>query len=223
MTYLSGGRGSGKTKRAIEPFRQRDPLVFTPTHRLVKEMRARGVQAKTYHSFDGVARWSGRLKEWGRSSFPCDHLGRGLHSGPPHPGNFSRLARGSGRPGVCGGDHGQPPPIAGKMHHEWLRMVAQQPANYYEEVEVDHRAKDPFLKALKKQIRLQPLMSSVKRYERCFLVASGWKPCDLILTSRLKVRDRAQKLLFERREDFSRTPRCPSSIVRKTQGGRTSW
>ncbi|MEW8687323.1 MAG: hypothetical protein AB2556_16045, partial [Candidatus Thiodiazotropha sp.] len=27
-----------------------------------------------------------------------------------------------------------------------------------------------------------------------------WKPCDLILTSRLKVRDRAQKLLFERHE-----------------------
>ena len=29
----------------------------------------------------------------------------------------------------------------------------------------------------------------------------AWKPCDLILTSRLKVRDRAQKLLFERHEE----------------------
>ena len=30
----------------------------------------------------------------------------------------------------------------------------------------------------------------------------AWKPCDLILTSRLKVRDRAQKLLFERHEKY---------------------
>ena len=30
----------------------------------------------------------------------------------------------------------------------------------------------------------------------------AWKPCDLILTSRLKVRDWAQKLLFERREEY---------------------
>ena len=32
--------------------------------------------------------------------------------------------------------------------------------------------------------------------------AEAWKPCDLILTSRLKVRDRAQKLLFERHEEY---------------------
>ena len=32
-------------------FCTRNPLVFTPTHRLAKEMRARGVQAQTYHSF----------------------------------------------------------------------------------------------------------------------------------------------------------------------------
>ena len=30
----------------------------------------------------------------------------------------------------------------------------------------------------------------------------AWKPCDLILTSRQKVRDRAQKLLFERHEKY---------------------
>ena len=60
LSYLSGGGGSGKTTRAIELFRQRDPLVFTPTHCLAKEMRARGVQAQTYHSF---FRWSGQM-EW---------------------------------------------------------------------------------------------------------------------------------------------------------------
>ena len=30
----------------------------------------------------------------------------------------------------------------------------------------------------------------------------AWKPCDLILTSRLKARDRAQKLLFERHKKY---------------------
>ena len=51
LSYPSGGGGRGKTTRAIELFRQRDHLVFDPTHRLAKEMRARGVQAQTYHSF----------------------------------------------------------------------------------------------------------------------------------------------------------------------------
>ena len=30
----------------------------------------------------------------------------------------------------------------------------------------------------------------------------AWKPCEFILTSRLNVRDRAQKLLFERHEEY---------------------
>ena len=60
FSNLSGGGGSGKTTRAIKFFCQRDPLVFTPTHRLVKEMRARGVHVQTYHSF---FRWSGQT-EW---------------------------------------------------------------------------------------------------------------------------------------------------------------
>ena len=51
LSYLNGGGGSGKTTRANEVFRGRIPLVFTPTHRLAKEMRSRGVDAQTYHSF----------------------------------------------------------------------------------------------------------------------------------------------------------------------------
>ena len=31
----------------------------------------------------------------------------------------------------------------------------------------------------------------------------AWKPSDIVLTSRLKVRDRAKKLLFERHEEYS--------------------
>ena len=59
-SYLNGGGGSGKTTRAIELFKVRDPFVLTPTHRLAKEMRARGVKAQTYHSF---FRWSGK-NDW---------------------------------------------------------------------------------------------------------------------------------------------------------------
>ena len=47
LSHLNGGGGSSKTTRAIELFQQRDPLVFTPTHRLAKEMRARGLKASS--------------------------------------------------------------------------------------------------------------------------------------------------------------------------------
>ena len=48
----------------------------------------------------------------------------------------------------------------------------------------------------------------------------AWKPCDLILTSRQKVRDRAQRLLFERHEKcFPDTPvpllYCPKDTQRQ--------
>ena len=60
LSYLNGPGGTGKTWRTSELYRGWRPLVFTPTHRLAKEMRARGVDAQTYHSF---FRWSGQT-EW---------------------------------------------------------------------------------------------------------------------------------------------------------------
>ena len=51
LSYLNGGGGSGKTTIAIELFRE-----LTPTHRLAKEIRGRGVKAQTYHNFFW---WSG--------------------------------------------------------------------------------------------------------------------------------------------------------------------
>ena len=91
------------------------------------------------------------------------------------------------------------------MPHNWLR----EHANYYEEVEVDHRAKDPLLKALKKAIRLQPDKTQCQEVRKALPGCLGWgrfleawKPCDLILTSRQKVRDRAQRLLFERHKKY---------------------
>ena len=68
LSYLSGDGGSGKTRRAIKLFLQRNPVVFTPTHRLAKEMQARGVQAQTYHSsgWSGGAMVLGKLPVSGR-------------------------------------------------------------------------------------------------------------------------------------------------------------
>ena len=128
LSYLSGVGGSGKTTRAIELFRQRDPLVFTPTHRLSKEMRARGVQAQTYHSF---SRWSGQ-KEWtaekmGQKFIPrviiwdevCTVARLTLET-------FLDWLEGRGVQVICCGDQGQPHPIAGEIPHDWLRDRTQK-------------------------------------------------------------------------------------------------
>ncbi|MEW8688916.1 MAG: hypothetical protein AB2556_24115, partial [Candidatus Thiodiazotropha sp.] len=49
---------------------------------------------------------------------------------------------------VCCGHQGQSPPITGKMPHDLLWQKCLSANNFYKEVEVDHRAKDPALKAL---------------------------------------------------------------------------
>ncbi|MEW8689196.1 MAG: hypothetical protein AB2556_25520, partial [Candidatus Thiodiazotropha sp.] len=61
----------------------------------------------------------------------------------------------------------------------------------------------------KKQIRLQRDKVQCQEIRKALPGCLGWerfveawKPCDLILTPRLKVRDRAQKLLFERHEEY---------------------
>ena len=116
------------------------------------------------------------------------------------------------------------------MPHDWLRAVAQQPANYYEEAEVYYRAEDPLLKAPKKRIRLQPDKVQCQKIRKvlpgCLVwerLLEAWKPCDLILTSRLKVGTGPRSCCSSVMMSISRTLRCPSSIVRKTQGGTTSW
>lgn len=282
LCYLNGGGGSGKTTRAIELFRSLDPLVFTHTHRLAKEMRTRGVNAQTYHSF---FRWCGtrrakateadlavlqkrykRLitvwkaeRDWTPSDevllasdgegddvkfelndieFVARKIGESLHkpgskdTGPqiadadwtpermgikfipriiiwdevctvskPILEMFLEWLDQKGVQVICCGDQGQPPPIAGHMPHDWLR----QQAGYYEEVEVDHRAKDDALKALKKRIRLRSdgvqskeMRTALPSCQEWDLFVQHWRPNDLILASRTKVRDRAQELLLEK-------------------------
>ena len=90
------------------------------------------------------------------------------------------------------------------MPHDWLR----QHVDYYEEVEVDHRAKDDSLKSLKKAIRLQPDRIQCQEMRKALPSCLGWdrfveqwRPGDVILTSRKAVRDRAQELLFQRQKE----------------------
>ena len=72
LSYLNGGGGNGKTMRATEFFRVRDPVVFYPTNRLAKEMRKRGVKAQIYHSF---FRWNGQ-NDWTLESMGQQYIPR---------------------------------------------------------------------------------------------------------------------------------------------------
>ncbi|MEW8689172.1 MAG: AAA family ATPase [Candidatus Thiodiazotropha sp.] len=212
LSYLNGGGGRGKTMRAIELFRQKEPLVLTPTHRLAKEMRARGAKAQTYHSFfhsSGQTEWT--PERMGAKYIPRVIIWDKVCTVPrPILETFLDWLDDRGVQVVCCGDQGQQPPIAGEMPHDWLLRKG----DYHEEVLVDHRSKELALKALKRGIRLQPDRVKCQAMRKVLPTSLGrnrfmeaWKPGDLILTSRHKVRDRAQQLLFKRhREAFSQEP-----------------
>ena len=206
LSYLNGGGGSGKTTRAMELFRRKKPLVFTPTHRLAKEMRSRGVDAQTYHSF---FRWSGQA-EWmpdrmGQKYIPRVIIWDEVCTVPrPVLEIFLDWLSQRGVQVICCGDQGQPPPIAGESPHDWLRGRC----DYYEEITVDHRSRCDKLKALKRAIRLQPDRVQCKEMRKALPQCRGWTdfvddwhPRDLILVTRKAPRDQAQKLLFEHHKE----------------------
>jgi len=177
-------------------------------------MRARGVKAQTYHSFfrcSGQTEWT--PERMGQKFIPRVIVWDEICTVPrPILETFLGWLEHRGVQVICCGDQGQPPPIAGEMPHEWL----QQKCSYYEEVEVDHRAQDEALKALKKLIRLQPDKVQCQEMRKALLSCLGWdrfveawKPGDLILTSRQKVRDRVQQLLFKRHEDRFQDKKVP--------------
>jgi len=56
------------------------------------------------------------------------------------------------------------------MPHDWL----QQKADYYEEVEIDHRAKGPALRTLKSSIRLQPDKVECQEMRKALPGCLGW-------------------------------------------------
>ena len=91
--------------------------------------------------------------------------------------------------------------------HGYDRRPRLRRAAYYEEVEVDYRAKDPLLWALKKRISLRPDKIQCREVRKalpgCLRWArfvEAWKPGDFIFTSRQKVRSRVQRLLLEGHE-----------------------
>ena len=88
LSYLNGGGGSGKTTRANEVFRGRNPLVLTPTHRLAKEIRSRAsTHRRTTASSGGRARKIGL-----QTAYAGCYLGRGLHSPQGCARDLPRLA-----------------------------------------------------------------------------------------------------------------------------------
>ena len=201
LSYLNGGGGSGKTTRAIELYRARKPLVLTPTHRLAKAMRKRGVEAQTYHSF---FRWSGQ-NDWtpermGQKFVPRVIIWDEVCTVPQAIlETFLDWLEGRGVQVICCGDQGQPPPIGGEAPHDWLR----EHADYHEEITVDHRAKCPELRALKRAIRLRSDKVQCKEMRKALPSCRGWNdftqvwhPHDLLLVSRKAPRDRAQQQLF---------------------------
>ena len=172
LSYLNGGGGSGKTTRANEVFRGMNPLVFTPTHRLAKEMRSRGVDAQTYHSF---FRWSGQ-KDWTPDRIRRKHI--------PQVVIWDEVCTvpravleifldwlvQRGVQVVCYGDQGQPRPIAGASPHAWLK----ERCDYYEEVTVDYRSRCEKLSALKRAIRLQSNKIQCKEMRKALPRCRGW-------------------------------------------------
>ncbi|MEW8689068.1 MAG: AAA family ATPase, partial [Candidatus Thiodiazotropha sp.] len=110
----------------MELFLLKEPLVFSPTHRLAKEMRARRAKAQTYHSF---FRWSGQT-EWTPEKMWQKYIPRVIIWDEvctvPRPllETFLHWLDGRGVQVICCGDQGQPPPIAGEMPHYWLQRRA---------------------------------------------------------------------------------------------------
>ena len=101
---------------------------------------------------------------------------------------------------ICCGDQGQPPPIMGQMPHNWLK----ERTDYYEEILIDHRAKDNKLKELKRQMRLKSdteqcalMREALPNILFCKTFLEQWTPLDLILVSRQEARDKMQSVLLE--------------------------
>ncbi|MEW8689006.1 MAG: AAA family ATPase [Candidatus Thiodiazotropha sp.] len=124
LSYINDGEGSGKTTRAIELFRQKEAIVFTPTHRIAKEMRARGAQ--TYPSFfrrSGQTEWT--PERMGQKYIPRVIIWDEVCTvSRPILETLIDWLDGRGVQVVCCSDQGQPPQIAGEMPHDESRFLS---------------------------------------------------------------------------------------------------
>ena len=134
-------RGQRQNRASDRALPYQKPPRLHPDPSPGKEMRARGVQAQTYHSF---FRWSGQM-DWtpermGQKFVPCVIIWDEVCTVPrPTLETFLDWLKGRGVQVICCGDQGQPPPIAGEMLHDWLHGHVP----YYKEVEVDHSQRPP--------------------------------------------------------------------------------
>lgn len=205
LSYLNGGGGSGKPTRAIELFRNSEPLVLTPTHRLAKEMRGRGAKSQAYHSF---FRWSGQ-KDWtaermGQKYIPRIIIWDEVCTVPqPILQTFLEWLDLRGVQVICCGDHGQPLPIARHAPHDWLR----QHVDHYEVIELDHRGKEQTLKNLKRAMCLKSDKVQCQEIRKALPGCLGWdrflkmwSADDLMVAGRTAVRDQAQRILLAKQK-----------------------
>jgi hypothetical protein len=171
-------------------------IVFTPTHRLAREMKQRGVNACTYHGFFKYSGGTWTPERMGTKYIPdiilWDEIDTvSLDTLKP----FLDWLLTKNTAIIMCGDHGQPPPFVGASPHCWLKSFV----DYYEEITDDHRALDEKLKEFKMLIRLQPdsvqceIMREIISETSMNDFQETWKPSDLIVVSRKAVRDELQQ------------------------------
>ena len=150
-------------------------------------------------------------KDGTEDGLPRLYLEWGLHSAPPppHTGNLPRLARGPGRPGRLLRRPGAT--ASDRLRNAtWLAPRARRLLGRGRGRLQGQRPSSP---GPEKRIRLRLDRVQCREVRKALLgwlgwgrFVEAWKPGDLILTSRQKVRSRVQRLLFERHEkNFSDT------------------
>ena len=106
------------------------------------------------------------------------------------------------------------------MPHDWLCEHCLRTNGFYEEVEVDHKATDPLLRALKKAIRLQPDRVQWREVWKALPGFLGWER----FVEAWKPRGRRfARLLFERQEKYFPDTSVPLLYRPKDTCGKTSW
>ena len=209
--YLNGCGGSGKTTRAIELYRGKaSMIVLTPTHRLAREIKQRGVDACTYHSFFRYNGDKWTPERMGEKFIPAIIIWDEICTVSLDVLKMflDWLLQKNTTVIMCG-DHGQPPPFIGAGPHDWLKGFV----DYYEEIDTDYRALDEQLREVKKLIRLQPDRIQCEIIRELISETplndfwEAWRPNDFVVASRKIVRDTLQRKLFElHKEKFPTLP-----------------
>ena len=100
LSYLNSGGDSNKTTQTIDLFQARNPLVFTPTHRLATEMRTRGGEGPDIPLLPlELTNWVDARRHGSEVHPACDNMGWGVHGPQARARDLPRLARPEGSSG----------------------------------------------------------------------------------------------------------------------------